>query len=429
MRLLLAFLGLASIAAAVPSPQLTEDGGVSGRATWPNGPFVTSGHWIVDASGKNLTYAGTNWPGHADVMIPEGLQYQSIETIVQKIKSLGMNAVRLTFAIQMVDEIYANGGRDITIQRAFVQALGQANGIKVLNQVLAKNPQFTPSTTRLQVFDAVAAELAKQQIYIHLDNHISKGMWCCSSTDGNSWWGDTHFPLANWTRGLAYMAEHGGKTWSGLVSVGLRNEPREPTNNRTLSSQSYNWQAWHDYMRQGAAAVHAANPGLLIFLSGLSFDTYLTPVVRGQALTPGTATFNRDQFAPGFADKLVLELHNYENSIGSCASLQGNLLRNGFEALQGGNSVANVFPVMMTEFGFQMDASTWRGVYASCLASFLPSIKAGWTIWVLAGSYYIRSGTQDYDEGWGLLNHDWSAWRSPSYVDGALKAMVRNTLS
>jgi len=24
-------------------------------------------------------------------------------------------------------------------------------------------------------------------------------------------------------------------------------------------------------------------------------------------------------------------------------------------------------------------------------------------IWVLAGSYYIRSGTQDYDETWGML--------------------------
>ncbi|KAK4238797.1 glycoside hydrolase superfamily [Achaetomium macrosporum] len=429
MKFSFALLGLASVAAAVPSPQLTNDG-VSARAAWPNGPFVTSGRWILDASGKNLTYAGTNWPGHADVMIPEGLQYQSIETIVQKIKSLGMNAVRLTFAIQMVDEIYANGGKDITIQKAFVQALGQANGMKVLNQVLAKNPRFSASTTRLQVFDAVADELAKQQIYVHLDNHISKGMWCCSSTDGNSWWGDTYFSAANWTRGLSYMADH-GRSWPGLTSIGLRNEPRDPTNNPSLSRASYNWEAWHGYMRQGAAAVHAAHPDLLIFLSGLSFDTYLTPVVRGQALTPGAGTFSRDEFAPGYAGKLVLELHNYENSIGSCGSLQGNLLRNGFEALQGGtgSGVVNVFPVMMTEFGFQMDASTWKGVYASCLASFLPSLKAGWTIWVLAGSYYIRSGTQDYDESWGLLNHDWSAWRSPSYVEGALKAMVRNTLS
>ncbi len=207
MKLTLALLALIGFGSTAPNPHQPHDD-LSNRAAWPNGPFVTSGRWIVDASGKNLTYAGTNWPGHADVMIPEGLQYQSIETIVQKIKSVGMNAVRLTFAIQMVDEIYTNGGTDVTLQTAFTQALGQANGAKVLAQLLAKNPRFTASTTRLQVFDAVAAELARQQIYVHLDNHISKGMWCCSSTDGNSWWGDTYFSAANWTRGLSYMANH-----------------------------------------------------------------------------------------------------------------------------------------------------------------------------------------------------------------------------
>ncbi len=55
--------------------------------------------------------------------------------------------------------------------------------------------------------------------------------------------------------------------------------------------------------------------------------------------------------------------------------------------------------------------------------------KAGWMIWVLAGSYYIRSGTQDYEEGWGLLKHDWSDWRSPSYVNGQLLKMVKETPS
>lgn len=207
MKVVFALLALAGLGAAAPNQQFPQDE-ASKRAAWPNAPFVTSGRWILDASGKNVTYAGANWPGHADVMIPEGLQYQSIASIVQKIKSIGMNAVRLTFAIQMVDEIYANGGKDVAIQKAFVQALGQTNGTRVLNQVLAKNPQFSASTTRLQVFDAVAAELAKQEIHIHLDNHISKGMWCCSSADGNSWWGDTYFNVANWTRGLSYMANH-----------------------------------------------------------------------------------------------------------------------------------------------------------------------------------------------------------------------------
>ncbi|KAB5542501.1 glycoside hydrolase superfamily [Coniochaeta sp. 2T2.1] len=389
-------------------------------AAWPNGPFVTSGRWIRDASGTNVTYAGANWPGAADVMIPEGLQYQSIETIVAKIKSVGMNAIRLTYAIEMIDQIYSNGGKDVPISTALTKALGATNGAKVLAQIIAKNPQFSASTTRLQVFDAVAAECAKQQIYVHLDNHISKGMWCCSTNDGNSWWGDTYFSTANWTRGLNYMANH-GKSWPNLMSMALRNEPREPS--LAAAKATYNWRDWYGFIKQGSEAIHSANPDVLIFLSGLGFDTTLTPVVQGTALTPGTGKFNLADF-PGYANKLVLELHNYENGATSCTSLQNNLNGNGFSALG-----ANKFPVMLTEFGFQMDASTWKGVYASCLASYLPAQKAGWFIWVLSGSYYIRSGTQDYEESWGLLNHDWSAWRSPAYVTGALTTMVKNTLS
>jgi hypothetical protein len=61
---------------------------------------------------------------------------------------------------------------------------------------------------RTQVFDAVAAELAAQNIYLHLDNHVSNAMWCCSLTDGNSWFGDTYFDTDKWIRGLSYMASH-----------------------------------------------------------------------------------------------------------------------------------------------------------------------------------------------------------------------------
>lgn len=207
------------------------------------------------------------------------------------------------------------------------------------------------------------------------------------------------------------------------MSMALRNEPREPTSNSALSKSSYNWQSWYTYIKQGAEAVHSANPDVLIFLSGLGYDTTMTPVAQGTALTPGTGKFSLGDF-PGYANKLVIELHNYDNSATSCSSMQSNLNNAGFSALG-----ANKFPVLLTEFGFQMDASTWKGVYASCLASFLPANKAGWFIWVLSGSYYIRSGTQDYEEAWGLLSHDWSTWRSPSYVNGALLTMVKDTLA
>jgi hypothetical protein len=219
-----------------------------------------------------------------------------------------------------------------------------------------------------------------------------------------------------------------GKKWPNLMSMSLRNEPRNPSNNPTAAA-TYNWQGWYGFIKQGTAAIHNAHPDLLIFLSGLSYDTYMTPVVQGTALTPGTGVFSFNDF-PGYANKLVIEIHNYENSASSCSSLQNNLYNNGFQALSLTEpKVKNRFPVMMTEFGFAMDANTWKGVYASCLTAYFPAQKAGWFLWVVAGSYYIRSGTQDYEEAWGLLNHDWSDWRNSAYVNQAMIPSIKNTLA
>jgi hypothetical protein len=121
----------------------------SQASLWPHAPFTTSGRDIKNSLGQTVTYASVNWPGAADVMISEGLQYQSVKTIMSKIKSLGMNVIRLTYASQMIDDIY--GGVDSSLKTAFVQALGQTNGTKVLKQVLSANPGFTEKTTRLQV--------------------------------------------------------------------------------------------------------------------------------------------------------------------------------------------------------------------------------------------------------------------------------------
>lgn len=121
------------------------------RASWPYAPFTTSGRWILDSAGHNVSYAGANWPGAADTMIPEGLQYQSIASIVTKIKSLGMNVIRLTYAIEMIDDFYANGQVDTSILTSFTKALGTTNGTAVFNQVVKNNPTFTSKTTRMQV--------------------------------------------------------------------------------------------------------------------------------------------------------------------------------------------------------------------------------------------------------------------------------------
>ncbi|RAL13423.1 cellulase family protein [Aspergillus homomorphus CBS 101889] len=387
-------------------------------------PLSTSGRWIVDSDGNNVTYAGVNWPGAAEAMLPEGLQYQSIEYIVSKIKSLGMNVIRLTFAIEMIDDIYEKGA-DVPIKTSLINALGETNGTAVYKKIVSHNPQFNEKTTRLQVYDAVANECYKQGIYVHLDNHISKAMWCCSTTDGNSWFGDTYFNVENWHRGWTYMAKH-VKSLPAVKSIGMRNELRTPADNSALTSTSYNWEHWYTNMVENAKQVHNANPDLLIFFSGLNFDVTLSPIPTAANLGNGTV-FRKSDFS--FADKIVLELHNYDSSASSCSGLSSSLLSDGFNALKtDDSSIKNVLPVVLTEFGFAQDNTTYTGVYASCLMEWIPSVHAGWTVWVLAGSYYIREGTQDSDETWGLLDHTWSDWRAPKAIENGLVPMVKASL-
>lgn len=140
-------------------------------------------------------------------MIPEGLQHSSIEKIVSWFPKLGLNSVRMPFAIEMVDDYLTNSPTQ-TLEKSVLRSIPGTNGTKVLNSILKNNPQFTKNTTRLQVWDAVAKELARQGIVLHLDNHVSKAFWCCGENDGNGWFGEKYFDVEKWKRGLAFMAKH-----------------------------------------------------------------------------------------------------------------------------------------------------------------------------------------------------------------------------
>lgn len=201
-----------------------------------------------------------------------------------------------------------------------------------------------------------------------------------------------------------------------MVSIGLRNELRKP--DKAGNSLAYAWQVWYDQVIAAANRVNAANPDILIFLSGLDYDTKLTPIPGAEDLGGGKR-FQKSSFK--YADKLVLELHNYQNSATDCNSIKSGLWNNGFKALDA--SAKNQMPVVLTEFGFSQTDDSYSKVYATCLRKIIPEWDAGWTVWVLAGSYYIRSGTQDFEEVWGLLNHNWSDWRRSQAIT-ELKQMI-----
>jgi hypothetical protein len=189
-------------------------GGIAGALPSPGGkpvdsvlPLSTKGRDIIDRNGDLFHFVATNWPGHQEAMIPEGLQHASIKNIVSWFPKFGLNSVRLCFAIEMIDDIYSKNPNQ-TLEKSIINALGEQNGTVVLRDILKHNPQFTESTTRLEVWDAVAAELARQNVILHLDNHVSKAFWCCGENDGNGWFGEEYFDVEKWKRGLSFMAKH-----------------------------------------------------------------------------------------------------------------------------------------------------------------------------------------------------------------------------
>ncbi|KAH8900425.1 glycoside hydrolase [Thozetella sp. PMI_491] len=406
------------------------------RAPWPDGPLHTSGTEMLDASSKVVRYAGVNWPAHMETMVPEGLQHQSIATIVSKIKSVGMNAIRLTWAVEMVDVIFELGD-DVPIKFSFIEALGEKNGTRVYDDVVRHNPTLA-GKTRLEVFDAVAEECAKQEIFVHLDNHVSKAIWCCSPLDGNSYWGDHYFEVAKWLRALSFIADY-AKKWKSVVSMSLRNELRAPAFGPILSpnAEPTSWRSWYENVKMGADAVHAANPDLVIFLPGQRGGRDLGAVVRGEVLDPGRQRFDVNHFR-GYADKLVLEIHSYDNidlpaALGGtlpgkwdCVAMRDALERAGFATLT--DKVPNHLPLVVSEFGWDQYVD-YNTTYVKCLVDYLAAKPVGWMIWQIGGSYYIREGFQNYNDTWGLLEDDWSDWRSPRDVERYLGSLARATLS
>jgi hypothetical protein len=96
--------------------------------SWPYGPFSTKGRDILNAKSEPVTWSGVNWPGSGESMIVEGLEWASVEDILTRVKSVGFNFIRMTYAIEMVDQIMERNGSDVGLEIAMINALGYENG-------------------------------------------------------------------------------------------------------------------------------------------------------------------------------------------------------------------------------------------------------------------------------------------------------------
>src|ERR1700684_195271 len=77
---------------------------VCASAATPAFPLHTSGQYIVDSNGVRVHLNAFNWYGsEGEDFVVEGLEEQTLNSIVATIKGLGFNAVRLLWSNQMVE--------------------------------------------------------------------------------------------------------------------------------------------------------------------------------------------------------------------------------------------------------------------------------------------------------------------------------------
>jgi len=356
-------------------------------------PFSTKDNSIIDAKGTVVRMKCACWPGSMETLMPEGLQHNSIENIVLLIKQMNLTCVRLTYSIEVT----------LSSNLTAYQSLTRLNLTSTLQGFIENNPLLI-NTTVPNVFEAVLNTLGKYNILVLFDNHISKAMWCCSNDDGNGFWGDRYFDVEQWINGVRFMAQ---KTVDRpyVIAMSLRNELRGPRQNQP---------DWYRYVLRGIReAISAVNPRLLVVVSGLNYDTNLT-FIRSKSI--------QELVPQSLQNKIVYEGHWYSWSgygpSGDCAkTIDG--IHNAWGFILESNQ-AYTAPVWLTEFGTNIDAFTGDDKFIDCVKTFLQTPltnTVSWSYWVLAGSYYIRSGSVEAHESFGLLTDNWKEIKSKSFID------------
>lgn len=342
---------------------------MAGRGKQNAGFLSTRGSWIVDASGRPFRIAGVSWFGfETDTMVAHGLWQRDYRGTAEQIRALGFNTVRIPFSLEMLRE-----------------------GARTKSVDFVRNPDLE-GRTPLECLDAVIAACGDADLRVIL---------CCHSAmaggykDQDLWYlpGDGLWTEERWIGDWVMLAgRYAGN--ATVIGADLCNEPKRAA----TWGEGNPATDWNKAAERCANAIHAVNPGWLIFVQGVSQhggqSTWWGGNFAGAADHPVTL---------GRPDKLVYSPHDYPASVYRQAWFDApDYPRNlpsvwekfwGFLARQGS------VPVVLGEFGSKLETGEDRAWLRS-LAAYLGGHGIGWIWW----SWNPNSG----DTG-GILKDDWVA--------------------
>lgn len=330
------------------------------------GYWHTSGNQILDANNQPVRIAGINWFGlETPTFAPHGLWTRNWKSMLEQIKSLGYNTIRLPYGTQLFDA----GSTPNSIDYGLNPDLQGLNG--------------------LQIMDKIVEYCGQLGLRVFLDRHtINAGQLA-------ELWYNGQYSEARWINDWTWLAAHynGNPT---VVGADLHNEPHGPA---CWGCGDVN-RDWRAAAQRAGNAILAVNPNWLIIVEGVenyNGDNYWW---GGNLMGAGSQPVQLN--AP---NKLVYSAHDYPASVYPqtwfSAPNYPNNLPGIWDAHWGYLHRNNIAPVLLGEFGTKLQTTSdqqWLDTLVNYLGTGAGGIN--WTFWC----WNPNSG----DTG-GILNDDWQS--------------------
>ncbi len=366
--------------APVTSPTTGPTPTVPGVPTLGDGYWSTSGDALVDANGDSVSIRGINWFGfETGNSMPHGLWTRNWASLVDQIAELDFNTIRLPFSAALLEP-----------------------GVTPSGINTAENPDLVGMTS-LELMDLVIERAGERGLKVILDRHA------LGPDDRHHLWYDETYSHERFIADWEFLAQRydGNPT---VIGADLYNEPHDEAC-WGCGDPARDWRA---AATEAGNAIHAINPGWLIFVEGVEEADGATcdgPNGSDACIWWGgnLVDAGSEPVQLATADKVVYSPHEYATSVHRQPWFDDPAFPANLPAIWsrywGYLEEQDIAPVMVGEFGTTLSASEDE-VWLRDLLAYMDSNDIGFTFWTLNPN----SG----DTG-GILTDDWKTVDQAKY--------------
>jgi endoglucanase len=354
-----------AVPTSVSTPAPVKTVAPAGKANF----LSTQGSKIVDSSGSEVALTGLNWFGmETGTFAPHGLWSRNWEEMLDQVKEMGFNTIRLPYSNQLFDP-----------------------GSKVGEGVdFGLNPDLK-GLTPLQLMDKIVVGAGERGLKVLLDQHrpdsnAQSKLWYTDKYDEKRW-------VSDW---VALASRYKGN--DTVIGADLHNEPAGDATWGTGDPRT----DWRMAAEKAGNAIQEVNPDWLIVVegieksSGTANDWYwmggnLTDAGKNpvRLKLPNKVVYSAHDYGPGVYNQSWFIDKTFPNNMPSIWNAHwGYLVKQ------------NVAPVLLGEFGGRSVGSDVEGTWQRNLIPFLKGSGVSYTYWCLNPN----SG----DTG-GVLKDDWKS--------------------